>query len=162
MAAEIPTTISRRALAAGVALAPVAGLPAIAKAIPASATCVDAELLALGRELDIAYADETAVSQRVDDGIAPFDEVDTAVARTSAIVGKIIEIKAQTLEGLLVKARALDWCHSGEFDGLAESVGSISVQSGKIIVAKPTTDHLVGDSILFDLIALAAHENREA
>ncbi len=50
-------------------------------------------------------------------------------------------------------------CHgaTGGFDGIAESVGNVWWDDeGKVVKDKPTTDRLIADSILFDLIALAA------
>ena len=152
------TNTTRRAVMAGLAAAPVAGLPAIAS----GAAGDDATLLELGRQLEAAMAHLNFAYSLIPD----FDD-DVAVAaerfaheahtRTGEIVDAIIETKATTLDGLNVKARALSWCHGGEFEGIAESTGNIWFdKEGKIVRETPTTDRLVVDSILFDLIALAA------
>jgi hypothetical protein len=147
-------TPSRRAMLAGLAAAPVAGLPAFA-----AASGDDAALLELGMQLEAAWEQEDiAYSLVFDDDFAIVTERLAAEAsdRTGEIVGRIIEVKARTFDGLKVKARALAWCHSGQFEGIADSIGNIWWDgNGKIVKETATTDRLVADSILLDLIALA-------
>ena len=69
-------------------------------------------------------------------------EYSAAVDKSSAIVDRIVEEPARTLDGLRIKARALAWCHSGE----VESLG---------IDENPTTDIRVADSIIRDLLSPA-------
>ena len=134
---------TRRAVVAAIA---AAGLPL---ALAAQEAQPDAGLLNLGRRLETAWAHERELEDA-----QPFDEevFDAAVTATRAIVDRIIKAKAATLDGLKVKALALAWC--GDFEGLAERPGDLDARTGRIVMAEPTTDQLVGDSILFDLIAM--------
>jgi hypothetical protein len=149
------TETTRRAVMAGLAAAPVAGLPAIAGG--------DAQLLGLGKQLEAAWAHQNCAYSLIPDSddnavVEVAEQVaNEAAARAGEIVDTIIETKATTFEGLKIKARALSWCHCGGFDGIAETVGNIWWDDdGKVVKDKPTTDRLIADSILFDLIALAA------
>jgi hypothetical protein len=104
----------------------------------------DAELIALGREFDIAGAEADRVSAARDDledrawnvagGLS--DRIDDARisvglpqikalgakthAHANELGKRILAIRATTLEGLMVKARCALWCHGGiddEIDG---------------------------------------------
>ena len=152
------TTTTRRTILAGLAAAPVAGLPAIAGAVAGDAT-----LLELGKQLDAAWAHQNCAYSLIPDSddnavVEVAEQVaNEAADRTSEIVDAIIDEKATTFDGLKVKARALSWCHAGDFDGIADCVGNVWWNDeGKVVKEKPTTDMLIADSILFDLIALAA------
>jgi hypothetical protein len=150
------TETTRRAVMAGLAAAPVAGLPAIAGGVDAGD---DAALLELGKRLEVAWAHESiAYSLIVDNQDDVGEELaNEAKDRTSEIVDAIIEVKATTFEGLKIKARALSWCHCGDFEGIANSVGNIWFdERDEIQVGEPSKDRLVADSLLYDLIALAA------
>jgi hypothetical protein len=80
--------------------------------------CSDAELLRLGRLLDTAAAKEVE-AWRVALNVLTKDANDAAERLNDsafAIVSNIQSARAQTFEGLRVKARALAWCHGGEID----------------------------------------------
>ncbi len=102
-------TPSRRAMLAGLAAAPVAGLPVIAGG--------DAKLLELGKQIEAAWAHQNcAYSLIPDSDDNAVVEVAEQVAHEAAdcigeIVDAIIETKATTFDGLKIKARALSWCH---------------------------------------------------
>ena len=149
------TNTTRRTIMAGLAAAPVAGLPAIAGG--------DVQLLELGKQLEAAWAHQNCAYSLIPDSddnavVEVAEQVaNEAADRTSEIVDAIIDEKATTFEGLKVKARALSWCHAGDFDGIADCVGNVWWNDeGKVVKEKPTTDRLIANSILFDLIALAA------
>ncbi len=117
----------------------------------------------LGKQFEAAWAHQNCAYSLIPDSddnavVEVAEQVaNEAAARAGEIVDTIIDEKATTFDGLKVKARALSWCHAGEFDGIAESVGNVWWDDqGKIIKEKPTTDRRVADSILFDLTALAA------
>lgn len=72
----------------------------------------DAALLELGRELDAAWAAERVAR---DDDSDPEGVLGDAAADVSAAVAHRIEkVPARTLDGLLVKARAVAWCVCGD------------------------------------------------
>jgi hypothetical protein len=127
-------------LAAGSAAAVFAGLKGAARAAPVA--MVDGYLLSLGKELDAASENETAVLAAAD-GL-PGKEIDRlydpARIRSKDLVEKIIATKATTIDGLKVKARALAWCHSGDV------IDATSFDS------YPTTDIKVLASIAQDLL----------
>jgi hypothetical protein len=88
----------------------------------------DAELLSLGAELDRAWAQEratfAAMEDRSDNESAELMEA--AYKATSAVVRQIEGLRAATLEGLHIKARAALWCHNGDpaaFDGEDDLAG---------------------------------------
>ena len=95
--------LSRRALAGVAALLPLA----TAAAPPTSGP--NAELLRLGAALEAAWAHQEALLPSCTDA-----ELATTMAPCSALVDRIEQIPARTLEGLMVKARAISWCNSGE------------------------------------------------
>lgn len=77
----------------------------------------DAELLALGAEMDAAHVRERAAWAALDR--AGWTEAEDAACEAladavSAVINRILPVPARTLDGLLVKARAVDWCWSGE------------------------------------------------
>lgn len=81
-------------------------VPATAEGMPA--TDADAALVCLGAELEGAWVAQDAIEEAGGDG---FDE---AYAISLAIVRRIEALPALTLAGLRVKARVVEWCHSGE------------------------------------------------
>jgi predicted secreted protein len=101
----------RRSLFRGAMGAAIAGVTvgAIAPASAAAPTGPDAYILSLGKELAAAIENEKAAL----DAVASLadDEVDAifepAFERTKAITARIVVARATTLEGLKVKARAL-------------------------------------------------------
>ncbi len=128
--------ISRRAVATSLTLASLAPLSALAEDAPR-----DAELV----ELDAALVRAWSVQK----GIAPgLDlELEAAMSACRAIVESIHAIPARTLDGLRAKCRALSWCCSPEFEGLAPDLGETFIMSR-------TTDLLLCDSILRDLLRI--------
>ncbi len=98
-------TITRRtALAASVTL------PLLPVSAYAADTTADAELIRLGVELDRAWAHEKALIDSETWG----DTYEAAYNATGCVVGQIEKQRAQTLEGVQVKVRAVMWCHQGE------------------------------------------------
>lgn len=95
---------SRRALLAGLATSAVLTAPTLAGELHP-----DAELVALGREFDAAWAAEQ-------EAFASRDEVreDAAYEATRDVVNRIEAVVAASVAGLIVKARACSWCHDGE------------------------------------------------
>jgi len=121
--------MNRRAVLAGTAaLAPVAAVPVLASP--------DAELIALGERLRVAYAAERAASARG----ASDEEVDAAMDACSEIVEAIVARPATTFAGLQVKGLAIAWCCNDEPFG----------EFGD------TTDRRVVASLLADLQAMGA------
>ncbi|WP_181704451.1 hypothetical protein [Chthonobacter albigriseus] len=82
----------------------------------------DAELLALGAELDAAWERERLafdVSNAADKASSPdadhLDDVwDKLVDQAGEIVHRIIPLQATTLAGVMVKVRAVAWCYCGK------------------------------------------------
>lgn len=93
-------------LAVGSTAAVLGGLQTAAKAEHA-----DAELIALGREFEAAWAHERKVNDTGSD-----DDVEAACDATGAVADRIEATPARTLEGFKVKARAVSWCHDGNFE----------------------------------------------
>lgn len=94
--------VSRRRLLAGAG----AAVAVTAIAAPALATPhPDADLLALGREFDLAMAAERLIPPDADD-----DEINAATERGGVITRAILALPAKTLDGLRIKARAVEWC----------------------------------------------------
>ena len=139
------TTLNRRRiLAAGTATlaSPLAAVPALAAVT--TGPHPDALLLALGRDLDVAWATERetfAAFAGVDTPEAD-DLTDAASDATSAIVAEIEQLSATTLAGLAVKAKAVSWCHSGE------PIGPDSMNE------QATTDVRLASSMVRDLLQL--------
>lgn len=133
----MPKPRSRRSiLAAGLALAPVAALPAL----PADS---DAELIRLGAALDAAWK-----AQNISEGKDDSAEFMAAYNFARDIVDRILNVQARSIEGLCVKARALSWCHSGEFEGILPGPGELQVR-------ERTTDICFVDSICRDLLVIS-------
>ena len=106
---------TRRALLGGGAVL------AVAPVITASATAnPDATLLRLGAELDAAFVAENKAWEAaggVDDD-HPLNILANQLGLASSGIVKQIEAEhALTLEGLLVKTRALRWCRTGDAAG---------------------------------------------
>jgi hypothetical protein len=138
---------TRRALLSAIPAAAIgtAALAPAARALAASqAGKDDAELIRLGQELKAVWADYEA-------GVAPVEKIylqgaedlfDAAFKKVEAVVDRIEELTATTIEGLRVKALAVSWCHSGE---------SIL---GEELSEQNTTDVRLAASIINDLLAL--------
>jgi hypothetical protein len=137
------TTISPRQALAGI----LAGAGAITGTADAAATAhPDAALLRLGVELDAAWGAERIACAACDkdenaEVEARFHE---AVARTGEIARAICDASAATLDGAMVKARALLWCRDGE------AVDCSSDHRGNSLEAR------LARSILADAVAAAA------
>ncbi|WP_191060998.1 hypothetical protein [Geminicoccus harenae] len=110
-------TTSRRTLLAQAGTASVIGVTAPAASASAGQPHhPDAELLRLGRELERAWAEERAAhaategtfTHEADEYTDPFVEL------SSDVVRKIEAIPALTVDGLLVKVRAIQWCRDGD------------------------------------------------
>jgi hypothetical protein len=123
------TTSRRLFLAAGPAAAVFGAVGAAAH------SSLDAELISLGRQFQAAWAVEQAgFSREVD------DETANALVKPCTDLAHCIErIPARTVDGLLVKAMAVNWCHCGEFDEFGQ-----------------TTDEPLAAGITKDLLVLAA------
>jgi hypothetical protein len=65
-------------------------------------------------------------------------------------VEKIEAERATTLAGLQVKARALQWCRSGE-PLTPEDLSTVCASSGHVYVQPPTTDRRLIVGIVADL-----------
>ena len=146
-APRAPAVTRRTALAASVTL-PL--LPVSAFATPSNGAVAadpptvtaDAEIIGLGAELDTAWARERALGDSDDSGEA----FEVAWFATAAVVAKIEQHQAHTLEGLRVKARAVMWCHQGdEMDGEQFSLSE-----------QQTTDIRLVESIVLDLVGVAS------
>ncbi len=137
------TRISRRGLASSLALASLAPL-----STRADETHRDAELI----ELDAALARAWKLQDQVEGqrllGERRDGDLEAAVASARAVVESILAARAQTLDGLRAKCRALLWCHSGEFKGFAPD-------PGETFVVNRTTDLELCDSIIGDLLEIA-------
>jgi hypothetical protein len=122
--------LDRRTVVAGIAGA----LPVVAIGAAPALASPDAELIALGERLRVAYEAERAASER---GCSD-DELDAAMDACSKVVESIIDIPATTLAGLRVKAFAVAWCCNDEpFGGFDD-----------------TTDRRVIESLLEDIRAM--------
>lgn len=112
----------------------------------------DSALLALGSQFEAAWTKEKAfidatnynAPEREDD-----DDLDNALIAhadaISEIVDKIKVLQARTIEGLLVKARAVSWCHDGNL-----SAEFVAREYGE-----HATDVLLLWSIALDLVGMA-------
>lgn len=77
----------------------------------------DAELLRLGQRLKLARKIEAKV---LNSGPLDDEELAATTAPCSALVARIADTPARTMDGLMVKVAALDWCVDGDdfgFDG---------------------------------------------
>jgi hypothetical protein len=123
----------RLVLAAGPAAAVLGGLHEAA----ASSEGGDVALIALGREFEAAWAHEQHLEFH-----GSYEDFEAAIGTTSALVERIRIIKATTLDGFKIKARALLWCHCGEFGGLPfDATGE-------------TTDVSIAGAIIRELLAI--------
>ena len=118
-----------------------AGAAAATVAVPAVADTADAELLALGMEFEAAWAREVALFASFGDDLTEAQGValDRAYGAVGAVVDQIERMSARTLDGLKVKARAIQWCyHDDPVD---------------LVVDRRTTDLVIANSIIRDLLA---------
>ncbi len=109
----------------------------------------DAQILQLGREFDAARAAEKRWFDEVYPSI-PVDKQDAAadvqMDVTGAIVAAIISTRAVTIPGLVVKARAVAYCHGDDdVHGLERD----------LVDESPATDTKLLWSLLADLFAIA-------
>lgn len=87
----------------------------------AADSAVDADLLALGREMERLWIAEVTTLATYRAERTPKNEAlsDAAYEETMAVVERIATLPARTPEGLRVKARAVAWCNAldgGTFD----------------------------------------------
>jgi len=126
--------VSRRKILRGLGAAAIAGGAVSAAGDALAATHPDFELLRLGKEFAEVYAAERVLEERE----VPWSIFKEGMGRTDAIARRIAALPARTLEGMQVKARAIE-CYCGVW----EAPG-----------AKP--DAKLYDSIVRDLLALKA------
>jgi hypothetical protein len=141
------TSTTRRA-----ALTALAGVPALALPVVAVASISPDALGALGAEFEAAWAAERAL----DDDVLEGEAAEVIFDRTSAVVREIIAAKAMSLADFRVKARALLWCYSGDFEEM------IGVFCDPTWGPTPTTDLRILRSILTDLVDVEALGGRAA
>jgi hypothetical protein len=100
-------------------------------------------------ELDAALVRAWALQDRIEAAHDPSRDLDleTAMSTCRAVAERIHAIPARTLDGLRAKCRALSWCHSREFEGIAP-------EPGETFIVSRTTDLLLCDSILRDLLEI--------
>lgn len=132
--------LSRRALLGNIPIMAAAAVAAVAvpSALGAAESQADQRLLDLGREFEALYRAENAAKPK-DRMHGDWTAWDAAYERTSKVVHRILRLRARSFAGVRVKARAVDWCHSGgfrSFDGT-------------------TTDMKLADQIVRDLLRLA-------
>ena len=97
--------LSRRSVLGSFAVSPVLA----STGVSAEAPCADAELVALGRQLDSIPAALDRASEH-DEAMALLEKIDTLSAA-------IVATPAKTLQGLYVKAHATAWALRGDFAG---------------------------------------------
>lgn len=136
-------TLTRRAFG-GLATKSVAAVAAVA--IPAVAlasepTSADAALVALGEQLEAAWAATTAADEKYRDDLSPEAEAITEASyeAAAAIVHQIETVPASTIDGLRVKARAIQWCYD--------------IDPVDLVIDQNTTDLRIANSIIRDLLA---------
>ncbi len=109
----------------------------------ASPLPTDNALLALGADLEVAWLAERRVFATK--GIGD-DAMMAAADVTSAIIQKILETPADSLDGLRIKGRAVSWCYDGEPFDPAELVTGATGQA---------TANRLAASILADVLRMA-------
>jgi hypothetical protein len=117
----------------------------------------DAALLALGEKFEAAwtrqqiFVDETKFN---DPDREHDDEIYEAFDRFSAVVGAIVDkillTPAMTVEGMMVKARGISWCHCGD----------LSAEWVALAKREDTTDVSLLWSIALDLVAMTGQGAR--
>jgi hypothetical protein len=134
----LPTLNRRSALAKlGLGLAATSAL-AVTSAVAAPNAAADAELIALGAELETAWAYQKTCAD------ADEETFEAAWSASVAIVDKIEGLRASTFEGVRVKARAIHFCLSGET--ILDDVFSLGIDP-------PTTDLRLVAGLLRDILA---------
>jgi hypothetical protein len=134
-----PTT--RRAALGALASASALALPAVtAAASPAGAHGFDpaGSLAILGAEFEEAWAAERRAYDDVDGEVGG-----TAYHRTSGIARAILATRATSLADFRIKARALLWCYSDDYEEMVEV----------LFDPAETTDVRLLRSIVADLLA---------
>jgi hypothetical protein len=143
------SSITRRSIvAAGASLPAVAVLSSTARGVHAAGS--DVELLELGRKLVEAWREERALVATLDlnyddysdEMQARFDAVDEACAKCRAIVDRIEQSPATTLNGLRVKAQAILWSRSGDMDFLSGDL--LNRDSFDVCLARSIVRDLIG------------------
>ena len=107
--------ITRRSFLGDVSLA--GGLAALPASLPASAAAhPDAELIRLDADLTEAWRFEDAVRHEFAGRSTHETDacVEKAIEAGLAVVARIRAVRAATLDGLRVKARAVSWCYGGD------------------------------------------------
>lgn len=101
----------------------------------------DADLLNLGEALDASSARLKALHDLIteENEHLMVEVIEICLDYAQPIVERIEKLRAHTLDGLRVKAKAIKWCHGGEEIQLAPDM--------------PTTDARIAESILRDLLA---------
>jgi hypothetical protein len=88
----------------------------------------DQELLELGKRLNAAWFHKLQVDRASD------KQIDALVDAGSPIVHRIATMRATTLAGLSVKAKAFSWCWGGAPPAVSQIAGKDSV-AGRILVS---------------------------
>jgi len=133
----------RRFLAAAPVAAALGATPAVAHP--------DAALMALGVEMTAARKWEADLFAR---GNLTAEEELQITTVSLRLLTRILEAKASTVDGLIIKARAISWCHADRFAGFAKDSALRHRPEGPVLET-PTTDFLVLDSLIFDLFEMA-------
>jgi hypothetical protein len=153
-----PTSYSRREAIASVAALSLAAATVASDAMramwePETANDFepDHELLVLGAAMEESWTAENRhdAATRDDFSQQACDEHEAICAITSSIVDRICALQATTLAGLLVKARAVSWCHCGD----AIEINSFAVKYGA------TTDVILAASLTRDLLQMGEARN---
>jgi len=109
-------------------------LPSTAIPVISLESASDAYLLSLGCALELARQAEVALPQD-----CPEEQSDAAFLKCRLLVHQILNEKARSLAGILVKAKAVGWCRGDEDFDLKEFI---------------TTDEKIAVSVINDLMAM--------
>jgi hypothetical protein len=138
---------SRRSILRGAAALPLAALPACVPQPASAAGHPDARLLALGAEHERLRAEDARLCVAIDTDPSLIPAWEAMGGKVKEIGDRIAAEPASTLEGFMVKARALASIYHEGFT--AESMESLDGD---------TTDWALVRSILFGLIALGSRQ----
>lgn len=100
MATVTPTTLSRRAVLAGLVL------PAVPRG---SSPLLDADLLRMALDLDRLERERAKAEVTATD-----EDYEKVVEALGDLVERMVGMKAHSLEGVIAKARAARWCRSDD------------------------------------------------
>jgi hypothetical protein len=96
----------------------VAGIASAVAIVRVAEAHPDAKLLDLGRLMEKARAEEQVawdIAAGEDDDDGPLTmQANALYGAVAAVVVQIEQVPATTIDGLLVKMRALDWCRCGD------------------------------------------------